>query len=323
MKRTAYLHAPPLEQRRSRRAPAARAAAPSRARGHSKLIAGLPSRPCRGSRRACAASRRRSRARRGGRRRARARAASSCRSAAAAAAKRSRSLRLRRVDAQLAARLRVDEPEVADVGQLLLARVADLDRERPRGAPASSSSARAPVARPAEVGDHDDERARREPARRRGAAPRRATSRRPRRRSGSRRSAQQHAEQARSALPRRQASAASRSPKVTTPRRLPRRDASVADARGRRPRRRPTCAGRRCRRSSTARCRAASQVVSARSATCDADVRLAGAGGHVPVDLADVVAGHVRPHLRELRAVPERCGTVLAGEQPFDPAAHA
>ena len=36
----------------------------------------------------------------------------------------------------------------------------------------------------------------------------------------------------------------------------------------------------------------------------DADVRLAGPGGHVPVDPAHVVAGLVRPHLRQLGARP-------------------
>src|SRR5262249_59306950 len=39
-------------------------------------------------------------------------------------------LRVARVDAELPPGLRVDEPELADVGQLLLAGVADLDRHR-------------------------------------------------------------------------------------------------------------------------------------------------------------------------------------------------
>ena len=56
-----------------------------------------------------------------------------------------------------AAGLGVDEPEVADVGQLLLARVADLDRDHV--VPAGELEQRAaPVARAAEVGDDDDQR---------------------------------------------------------------------------------------------------------------------------------------------------------------------
>ena len=54
----------------------------------------------------------------------------------------------------------------------------------------------------------------------------------------------------------------------------------------------------------------------------DADVRLAGPGGDVPVDPANVVSEHVRPHLGELGAVAERPGAVIAGEQPVDPPAH-
>ena len=51
----------------------------------------------------------------------------------------------------------------------------------------------------------------------------------------------------------------------------------------------------------------------------DADVRLAGAGGHVPVDQADVVAGDVGAHLGQLGTIAERPGAVIAGEQPVDP----
>ena len=54
----------------------------------------------------------------------------------------------------------------------------------------------------------------------------------------------------------------------------------------------------------------------------DPDMRLAGAGGDVPVDQADVVARHVRPHLRELGAVADRPRAVVAREQPVDPPAH-
>ena len=52
-------------------------------------------------------------------------------------------LAVARVDAQLAAGLGVDEPQLADVGELLLARIADLDRERrmPAGDPQERAGA--------------------------------------------------------------------------------------------------------------------------------------------------------------------------------------
>ena len=66
-------------------------------------------------------------------------------------------LRVPGVDAELPAGLRVDEPELAGVRQLLLARVADLDGEDV--VPAGELEHRpAPVERAAEVGDDDDER---------------------------------------------------------------------------------------------------------------------------------------------------------------------
>ncbi len=50
----------------------------------------------------------------------------------------------------------------------------------------------------------------------------------------------------------------------------------------------------------------------------DAHVRLAGACGDVPVDVADVVfPGHVRPHLGELGAAAEHVRAVVAREQAF------
>ena len=60
------------------------------------------------------------------------------------------------VDPNLAARLGVDEPELADVGELLLARVADLDREDVMPVE-HAQKRRAPVERPAEVGDDGDD----------------------------------------------------------------------------------------------------------------------------------------------------------------------
>ena len=55
----------------------------------------------------------------------------------------------------------------------------------------------------------------------------------------------------------------------------------------------------------------------------DANVRLAGTGGDVPVDAPDVVAGRVRPHLCELRADPHHRRAVVAGQQAVDAAADA
>src|SRR3954469_5387206 len=55
-----------------------------------------------------------------------------------------------------------------------------------------------------------------------------------------------------------------------------------------------------------------------------ADVRNVGPRGHVPVDPAHiVVAGDVRPHLRELGALPQQRGAIVAREQPLPPAADA
>src|SRR5581483_6460449 len=51
----------------------------------------------------------------------------------------------------------------------------------------------------------------------------------------------------------------------------------------------------------------------------DAHVRFSGARGDVPLDLAHVVARHVRAHLRELRALAEDGRAVVAGEQPLHP----
>ena len=48
------------------------------------------------------------------------------------------------------------------------------------------------------------------------------------------------------------------------------------------------------------------------------DVRRAGAGGDVPVDGADVVAGHIFAHLVELHALALEDGVVLPGEHVVD-----
>src|SRR5204862_3013217 len=64
----------------------------------------------------------------------------------------------RRIDPKLAAGLWVDEPELSDVRQLLLAPVADLDG-RDVVAAGQLQQRAAPVAGPAEVGDDEDQRA--------------------------------------------------------------------------------------------------------------------------------------------------------------------
>ena len=65
--------------------------------------------------------------------------------------------RIAGIDAEARARLRVAEPDLAHVDELVLARVADLDREHVV-AGGEVDERRAPVTRPAEVGDDGDER---------------------------------------------------------------------------------------------------------------------------------------------------------------------
>src|SRR5262249_25421150 len=63
-----------------------------------------------------------------------------------------------RVDAELPTGLRVDEPQLAGVRQLLLAGIADLDGDHLMAA-GELEQRLAPVTRSSEVGDEDDERA--------------------------------------------------------------------------------------------------------------------------------------------------------------------
>ena len=133
-----------------------------------------------------------------------------------------------RVDAHLPARLGVDEPQLSDVGQLLLARVADLDGE---DVVARRAAAGAASASRAARGSRRRRRRCRAAARsrRRGRARRRARSRRPCRRSGSRPSAV-----SRPSRPWRPcvggSVAGASSPNVITPRRFPRRVAMCPTA---------------------------------------------------------------------------------------------
>ena len=163
----------------------------------------------------------------------------------------------RGVDLHLPARLGIDEPQLAEPRQLLLAHVADLDRHDVM--PAAEHEERPPpVARAAEVGhDHDVGALAGEVAdalegvphrrRRAGGPPRLPVLLLAQR--------EQQAEQARPPLPRGQ-----RARMVVAERDEAEPVAAaggrVARWRARRPPRRPPCGARPCRTSSTARCRA-------------------------------------------------------------------
>ena len=139
-------------------------------------------------------------------------------------------LRAARVDAQLAARLRVDEPEVAEVGERAARAGSRISTAITSCRAARRSSCAPPVARAAEVRDHDHDRAPPRQPPEPAAARRRATSAPAGSRSGSspqREQERQHARRCPAAAAR---SSASRSPKVDTPRRLPRRAAKCPTA---------------------------------------------------------------------------------------------
>ena len=216
----------------------------------------------------------------------------------------------------LPAGLGVDEREVADVGQLLLARVVDLDRDHlvargerqqrrgasraaPRKSPTRTTARGRGPARPTRFSASAGE-----------VAP-------PPSCAGSLAQRVQGREQAGPALSRRHGRARG-SPNVTRPSRLPRRDASWPSTRATpsatsalAPVRRPEGHGGRGVEHEPGRERPLGDV--------DAHVRLAGARGRVPVDAPDVVAGHVRPDLRQLLAVAARVGAVIAADEAVDP----
>ena len=217
--------------------------------------------------------------------------------------------RVARVDLQLLPRLRVDEPDRADVRQLLLARVADLDGDdvvaggEPQQRPAASRAGRG------------SRRPRRRASGGARAAPRGRRPRRTRWCRSARRSARcgargaARAGRAGRAGPGRRA--ASGSPNVAIASRLPRRVATWPTARA------TPSATSHLRRSAVPK--VIDGDVSSRSQVFDralgdvrAHVRLAGPRGDVPVDPADVVADHVRPHLGELGAVAEHRRPVVA-----------
>ena len=311
--------AAPVEQDVARRRRAARAAEPSSASGHCEAHRrALP--------RAGTATSARSQspevesttwrdAGRGEQRR-----ASRVRSAAAASAKRCAQPRAARVDAELAAGLGVDEPELADVRQLLLARVADLDGDARRGgrrAPAAAGASRGGPRKSETTTTSARWRASRADAAERLAERRRRPA--PCSSAASSRSAA--AGRAGPARPCRGGSVrGSASPKVTTPRRLPRRVATwpIASA--------APSATSALRRSAVpnvieGEVSSTSQVVSARSArwtrTCGIRVRAVTFQSIRRTSSPRLV----RADLRELGADAEQRRAVVAGEQALDAAA--
>ena len=224
-----------------------------------------------------------------------------------------------RVDAQLAPGLGVDEPQVADRGQLLLARVAHLERDHVM-AVQQPQQRLAPVARAAEVGDDDDQpaRARQAP----GAQHRVGEVGRARRRPARVPTRSVSSSRSRPCRPCSGGTTrASRAPNVITPSRLPWRVARCPTASA------APSATSALRRSAVpklieAETSSSSHVASVRSATCTRTCGSPRARGRSPVDLAHVVAELVRAHLRDLGAVPQRRRAVLTRDQRIDAPPH-
>ena len=229
-----------------------------------------------------------------------ARARARSRSSAAAGAKRVAQPSAARVHAHQPAGLGSTSQSSPTFGSSCSRWIADLDRQhvvrgrRARAAAGASRGGRGSRRRrrPASAGAR---------ARPRASAPRRARSRPPGPRTA-RRGAPKAGRPAPSGPAAEAAPVGSSSPNVTMPSRFPRRVATwpIAIA--------TPSATSALRRSAVPNCiegevSSTSQVTSTRSARCLADVRLARAGGDVPVDAPDVVARHVRPDLRELGAV--------------------
>ena len=198
----------------------------------------------------------------------------------------------RRVDLDLAAGLGVDQPDVAH-RRSSCSRGSRISTAITPWRRAQRAHRALPVARAAEVRDDDDEAAGAGERGRLRDARRRPRSRRRRRRSGSRAQLGQQPEQAE------RGPGAVEHPRLARRRRRARRaGCRAASRRGRwrapRPRRRRPCAGRRCRSVIEAETSSSSQRVSARSPTCTRTCGSLHARGHVPVDVAHVVARAVR-----------------------------
>ena len=235
-----------------------------------------------------------------------ARARASSRSAAASSANRSRSLRLRVSTRSCRPRLGVDEPEVADV-RAAPARAGRGSRPRATSCARGQLEQRAAASR---AGPRKSETTT-TTERRRASLPsarerrRRATSARPAR--GPARAAARRAAPSRPRPPCRGGRGRRVAGRRTWRRasRLPRRTAKWPTASA------TPSATSHLRRSAVpkvidAEVSSSSHVSTRPLGDVHAHVRLAGARGDVPVDQPDVVAEHVRPHLRELGAVAER-----------------
>ena len=226
------------------------------------------------------------------------------------------------VDTDLAAGLGIDERQLADVGQVALARVVDLDREDVvacRDGRERRSQSRGP---------RKSETRTTSPPRRAAAVMKpKGRGRRGRRRcqwpvGGGRAfgARQQQGRQQPVATDGRLDPPVAGPPNVTMPSRLPRWVArwptAIATPSA-------TSALRRSGRAERHRWRESSSEPRRQRALrdVDADVRDGGPGGDVPVDPADVVARLVGPDLGQLEAAAEVVRPVLPGEQPVDPTA--
>ena len=221
----------------------------------------------------------------------------------------------RGIGAHEPAGLGIDEPEISDVGKLLLAPVEHLHGQNVAAAGDMEELA-PPVERAAEVGDEDDERTA-------ARDPRHAGERLPEGRGADRLLGRlgpdgvQEPEQAGPALARRE----------RPRRRIAERDHAepIAVARGRVANRVGDALGDVCLPPVAGAERHRERRVEDQPGgegplgDLDAHVGLAGACRDVPVDEADVVAGDVRADLRELGAGAERGRSVLSGEEPVDP----
>ena len=216
-----------------------------------------------------------------------------------------------RVDAQLPARLGVDEPELPHVGQLLLARIADLDREC-RVACRDAKERHTPVAAAAEVGHDDDERAlhgdavdERERAGEAAAARGVLVAERLER-VEERGAPLPRAAQARGLGAERHEAEPVAAPRrgVADGERHPLGDVGLA----------PVGGAERHRRGRIQHEPRDEDALG----ELDAHVRPPGARGDVPLDPAHVVAGLVLPHLVQLAANPREGRAVVAREEPVD-----
>ena len=222
-----------------------------------------------------------------------------------------------RVDAELPSGLGIDEPEEPDVGQLLLARIADLDGDDVV-VPRELEQRPPPLAVAAKVGDDHDERAlsRKRACAREGVREATSLPGPPSARLAAQRGEQ--ADQADAPLTRRDRSglaAAERDDAEAVPAargEVTDRDGDALRHVGLAPVGRAELHRHGGVEHEPRHEHALGEV--------DADVWLARSGGRVPVDAANVVARDVRAHHRELRSRAEQVRAEVAREQALDPA---